>query len=141
MEFRPHHFLCTVGFMGKGYSNAFVANYQRLADELRRAPGGDRRAIQVAAQTDSICGPCPNRAGTLCQTQEKIDRLDAAHAAVLQIRPGDTLTWGEAKRRIVARFTDEAFEKACAPCAWKPLGICHDALRKLRAAFSEEGRP
>ena len=33
LEFRPHHFLCTLGFEGKGYSDEFVRNYYRYADQ------------------------------------------------------------------------------------------------------------
>ena len=35
LKFRPHHFLCTLGFQGKGYSPGFVANFQAIADRLR----------------------------------------------------------------------------------------------------------
>lgn len=48
------------------------------------------------------------------------------------IQEGDVLTWGEAKARIAKAFTDEAFDSACAPCSWKPLGICKAALTDLR---------
>ena len=137
MEFRPHHFLCTVGFLGKGYSEEFVANYQRIADRLRTAPDGDDVQIHVTGETDSICAPCPNRRGTLCETQDKIVRLDQNHTRVHGIRPGDTITWGRAKEQLVKSFTDEAFEQACSPCAWKPMGICHSALVALRKAHSK----
>ena len=64
--------------------------------------------------------------------QTKIDLLDGAHARILSLKEGDVLSWGEAKERILANFTDEAFESACAPCSWKPMGICKAALSALR---------
>lgn len=127
MQFRPHHFLCTLGFEGKGYSPEFVANYLELASRLR-APGGDEVHIDVVGRTDSICDPCPNRRGKACESEGKISKLDAAHAKVLGLSPGDSLTWGEAKELIRKRMTLEAFETACAPCAWKSLGLCEKAL-------------
>ncbi len=129
-EFRPHHFLCTVGFEGKGYSPEFVRGYQEIADRLR-AEGGDDVELRVTADTDSICAPCPNRRGQLCQDQSKITRLDEAHAKALDLRPGETLTWGEAKRRIRERITQPVFNRICEPCSWKALGICARALEKL----------
>ncbi len=134
IRFRPHHFLCTVGFEGKGYSESFVANYTRIADELRGSKAGDALEIEVVGGTDSICEPCPNRRGVLCETEAKIRTLDDAHAAVLGIRPGDRLTWGEAKTKIRERMTIEKFHAACAPCAWLRAGMCEKALTKLRAA-------
>jgi hypothetical protein len=86
----------------------------------------------VAPATDAICEPCPNRRGTLCESETKIRALDAAHAKVLALRPGDRLTWREAKQRIAERMTDEQFDSACAPCSWKALGVCHTALTRLR---------
>lgn len=132
IQFRPHHFLCTLGFEGKGYSQEFVRNFQALADRLRRDPAGDSVVLEVVGRTDSICAPCPNRQGSLCSTQQKIQSLDDAHAQVLGLKPGDRLTWGEAKARIAARMTDERFDSACAPCGWKALGICKLALDRLR---------
>jgi|GEM_PF-245652 len=136
IEFKPHHFLCTVGFEGKGYSQLFVKNFQALADQLRRDPGGDSVQITVVRDADSICAPCPNLRGTLCATQEKISTLDSNHARVLGIQPGDQLTWKQAKALILEKMTPEAFDQACAPCGWKPLGICRSALDELRRTAS-----
>jgi hypothetical protein len=131
LKFRPHHFLCTVGYQGKGYSPEFVKNYDSIAADLKK-PAGDGTLIQVVEKTDSICAPCPSKRDDLCETQAKIDQLDRAHANILSIKDGDTLTWGEAKNRIAEFFTEEAFESACAPCSWKALGICKTALVKLK---------
>ncbi len=133
LRFRPHHFLCTLGFEGKGYSPAFVANFQAIADELR-APGGDDVEIQVVSQTDSICEPCPNKQDQLCVTEAKIQTLDRAHAEELSLKAGDQLSWGEAKGRISKQISIEDFHRICAPCSWKALGVCEAALKQLKNA-------
>ena len=139
LKFRPHHFLCTVGYQGSGYSPEFIAGYDRIAKTLKHSgPAGDAVPIEVVAETDSICAPCPSKRGKLCETQQKIETLDSAHAKILSIQEGDVLSWGEAKEKIVAAFTDEAFESACAPCSWKPLGICKNALIDLRKTLKEK---
>lgn len=133
IELRPHHFLCTLGFEGKGYSEDFVRGYAEIADRLRAPDGsGDLIPLRVTSATDAVCAPCPNRRGTRCATEPKIRSLDQGHAAVLGLAPGQTLTWAEAKRRIAERMTDEAFERVCAPCSWKPLGACKAALQQIR---------
>jgi len=131
-DFRPHHFMCSLGFEGKGYSKDFVAGYEKIVRDLREHPNGDQVRLRVVSQTDSICEPCPNRRGTLCESQGKIDKLDDAHAAALGLKAGDVLTWGEVKARIAEKITDEVFERICEPCGWKPLGLCQTALDKNR---------
>jgi len=132
IRFRPHHFLCTVGFEGKGYSESFVDNYVRVAHGLRETPDGDQTAIEVTSGTDSICEPCPNRRDDRCETESKIRSLDEAHAKILGIRAGDRLTWGEAKEKIRTKMTVEKLRAACAPCAWLKAGMCERALVKLK---------
>jgi soluble lytic murein transglycosylase-like protein len=133
VRFRPHHFLCTVGFEGKGYSEEFVANYMKIARGLRETPAGDETPISVVSGADSICAPCPNRRGDACETEEKISALDLAHARILGIKSGDRITWGEAKERIRNRMTLEKFRSACEPCSWLRSGMCERALRKLQS--------
>lgn len=131
LQFRPHHFLCTLGFEGKGYSDIFVSNFAEITKRLRESPDGDEQIIEVTPFSDSICEPCPNRRGARCDTQSKISDLDRAHASILSLKPGDQLTWSEAKDRIRTNMTIELHRQACAPCGWKTLGICEIALRKL----------
>jgi hypothetical protein len=132
LQFRPHHFLCTLGFEGKGYSDEFVRGFQEIADRLRkRGLEGDQTLIEVVENTDSICQPCPNRQGSSCATEQKIRALDEAHLKVLGIRVGEVLTWGEAKSRLARNMTIEAHHRACAPCSWRSMGVCEAALRTL----------
>ena len=133
IEFRPHHFMCTLGFEGKGYSEPFVANFYKIASLLRTPDGsGDQVSIKIVSKTDSICIPCPNRKNTACLSESKIQTLDRAHESILGFKPGTTIKWGEAKKLILEKMSDEAFESACAPCSWKALGVCKAALVRLR---------
>lgn len=136
LEFRPHHFLCTVGFEGKGYSPEFVEGYRQIASRLRDRPDGVEVPIRVVGATDSICAPCPNRRETLCTSQPKIEALDEAHRRHFGFEPGLELTWGEARSRIVERMNESDFDRICAPCGWRELGICQAALRRLKQAVT-----
>lgn len=130
IKFRPHHFLCAIGFQGKGYSPEFVSNFSQIIAILN-GPNGDETQIEVTDITDSICDPCPLKRETLCTTQEKIQALDNNHAHILGVAAGDTLTWGEAKQRIVEKMNLAEFHKACASCSWKSLGVCEQSLIDL----------
>lgn len=131
-EFRPHHFLCTLGFEGKGYSEEFVRGYLKIASRLRNAADGDSVKIRVVKGSDSICTPCPNRQGQRCTSEEKISKLDQAHAALTGLGPGTEVTWGEAKQIIAEKVSVEDFHRACAPCSWRSLGVCEAALKRLK---------
>jgi uncharacterized protein len=130
ITFRPHHFLCTLCFQGKGYSPTFVENYQKIVEQLNSATG-DLTPISIIAHTDSICAPCPHKQNTQCASQEKITRLDNAHAEALGIKTGDIIYWGEAKKLIAEKITLEQFHQMCGACSWKNLGICEQVLRNF----------
>lgn len=132
ITFRRHHFLCALGFEGKGYSDVFTANMAQIVGDLR-APGGDDTLIEVSAAADHICAPCPLRRGTGCESQSKIDALDSAHGAALGVAPSDVVTWGEAQARIVDRIEPDDLDRICAGCKWLPMGMCKSAVAELRA--------
>lgn len=130
VRFRPHHFLCALGFQGKGYSDGFTANMAAIVDQLR-APGGNLTEIEVTHQADHICTPCPHRRGLGCEKSAKIAALDTRHAAALGLRDGMRLTWGDAQDRIICNVPEGALEQLCAGCQWHALGLCERALSDL----------
>ncbi|NDD90587.1 DUF1284 domain-containing protein [bacterium] len=138
LRFRPHHFLCTLGFQGKGYSPEFIRNFQSIADRLR-SPAGDQTLIEVVDSTDTICSPCPNRNGTECSAEEKIRLLDQNHQELLDLKPGQKISWGEAKELMAQRVDAGSFRQACESCAWRPLGVCERALLELKKNLRDRG--
>lgn len=132
ITFRPHHFLCALGFRGRGYSPRFVKNFKNVAKALEK-----NTSITVTFSMDSICAPCPHnlsnakKPAPLCTKQSFIDILDRRHADALHICDGDLFTWNEAKKRIQETLTVEIFHTLCDGCAWKNFGVCEEALRTL----------
>ncbi len=131
ISFRPHHFLCALGFEGKGYSDAFTANMSRMVDGILRSPDGDETLLSVTFEADDICAPCPKRRGVGCESQGKIDTLDRDHAAALKLSPEQTLSWAEAKERIVANVRPDDLDRLCSGCSWLDGGMCKSALTRL----------
>jgi uncharacterized protein len=129
ITFRPHHFVCTVGFMGKGYSPDFVDNYQDIVNTLAAHP---QTLIRVKEGQDSICGACPHRIDrTICNSQPIIDVLDDEYKELLEISDGDVVTWKEAQIRIQNNITIEDFHRICSICSWYKAGVCEKALKRL----------
>jgi hypothetical protein len=135
LSFRPHHFLCTLGFQGAGYSPHFVDNCKQLLDFLQK---NEDAHIQVVSTGDSICKACPHLNETGCVSQQKIHSLDTHHAQILTLQPGDWVSWKEAKQRLKERMTLEKFHAACLGCEWKGRGVCEAALKELQTTRNEE---
>lgn len=133
ITFRPHHFLCSLGFQGQGYSDEFTANMSRIVVDTLRAPGGDEVMISVTGATDDICAPCPKRRAATCAEQEGMVALDTRHAHALKVFIGSRISWGDAKRRIVKHVPPGGLQTLCAGCQWLELGMCENALAKLHA--------
>lgn len=129
IKFRPHHFMCTLGFRGKGYSLSFVRNYKNIVHTIKQ---DEDCLLEVAEYMDHICALCPNKIDEIiCKSQEKILRLDKAHSDVLKLKAGDVISWNDAKVRIKNNMTLEKFDKACTGCDWKKYGVCEESLKML----------
>lgn len=134
LSFRPHHFMCTLGFIGEGYSFNFIKSYTTIVSRITK---NENTPIKVVFGTDSICTACPEKlARDLCLSQKKVGPLDKIHANILNLKDGEILTWKHAKGRIIKKMTYKNFHHACKGCSWKKLGVCETALRNLKATAS-----
>jgi len=131
ITFRPHHFLCALGYQGKGYDDAFTENMDSIVADGLHQDDGENTLITVTRQADIICGPCPHRRGQGCASQEQINKLDTRHAERLNLVDGETLSWGEAKERISLKVKKGDLSSLCKGCQWLELGLCEDALSSL----------
>lgn len=128
-KLRPHHIMCTIGFRGMGYSDAFVNNFTEIKDSLL---SNHDVIVEIVEHTDSICSPCPNNIGNgRCTKQKTVKALDDKHAAILGIKHGDKLSWEECIQKVCEHMTVERFHKACEGCEWKTHGVCEDTLKNL----------
>lgn len=133
VRLRRHHILCSVGFEGRGYDDAFTANMGHIVCGQLRAAGGEAVVVHITEIADSICAPCPRRLGLGCRDQDKIDALDAAHGAALDLRPGDRLTWGKCLERVRERVAPDDLDVLCRGCSWLSGGMCKAAVARLGA--------
>lgn len=131
IRFRPHHFLCALGFQGKGYSDDFTRNMFQIVVHRLRGENGDAEIIELTSFADDICGPCPKRRGQLCTNQASVAALDRRHAAALRLTPSERLSWGEAQKRIRDHVPPGSLATLCAGCSWLELGLCEAALARL----------
>lgn len=118
---RPHHLLCTFAYRGKGYSAAFVANFDQQLAALQ-APGAQ---IRLQLQNDGICQACPQQATSkVCQTETHIQTLDQAVLTTFGLEIGVTYVYQDVIDQLRTAMTPTKFRHCCQTCSWYEYGIC-----------------
>ncbi|MER9300381.1 DUF1284 domain-containing protein [Mesorhizobium sp. M0621] len=122
IRLRAHHLLCLLTYVGKGYSPAFIANYDRVAERLSR--GED---VLLVSGPDDVCGPLLDEAEPHCLNESVVerDRLAAQDLEDLLARPiriGASLDLDASMlARMRQAFSAGRVRKACGGCGWNEL--------------------
>ncbi|WP_027055727.1 DUF1284 domain-containing protein [Mesorhizobium erdmanii] len=122
IRLRAHHLLCLLTYVGKGYSPAFTANYDAIAERLSR--GED---ILLVSGPDDVCAPLLDEPELHCLNDSVIerDRLAARDVGVLLARPiraGARLSLDAATlASLRAAFSAGVTREACQGCEWASL--------------------
>ncbi|MBW6417740.1 DUF1284 domain-containing protein [Celeribacter sp. PS-C1] len=119
---RPHHLLCLLTYVGKGYSPAFVAGYDRI---VARLSAGEE--IEIISGPDDICAPIACDLTEHCHGTSVISRdaraaQDVAQLLGTEITPGARLTLTpEITAALRAAFATGEIRSACPGCEWEAL--------------------
>lgn len=123
IRLRPHHLLCLLTYVGKGYSAAFTANYDAIAARI-----GDGEDVLIVAGPDDICAPLLDDAEPHCHRDSvtERDRLALRDLGELLATPpevGQSLVL-EPHLLLQMRkaFTTGRTRAACVGCEWH--GLC-----------------
>ena len=123
VRLRAHHLLCMLTYVGKGYSPAFVGNYEAIAARLSSG-----EEIELVAGPDDICGPLTEDSGAHCHGASVIERDRAAADAIAgligsPLPPGARITPSAALlARLRKTFATGEIRAACSGCEWS--GLC-----------------
>lgn len=122
IRLRPHHLLCLLTYVGKGYSPAFVQNYDRIASRLS---GGED--ILVVTGADDICAPLLEGWDVHCHGAS-VQHRDRAAARDVGTLLGVSVVDGlriastpELFRQMRAGFAEGVTRTACRGCEWSDL--------------------
>ena len=123
IRLRPHHLLCLLTYVGKGYSAAFTANYDAIAARI-----GDGEDVLIVTGPDDICAPLLNDAEPHCHRDSVIERdrlalRDLGELLAVPPRLGQSI----ALEPVLLKQLREAFatgrtRAACVGCEWH--GLC-----------------
>lgn len=122
VRLRPHHLLCMLTYVGRGYTPDFTANYDAVVERL-----GAGEDIRLVAGPDDVCTPLLATPGCHCHNESAALRDDAAADAVGRLLGTeldiDTSLVLDADRlaRLRAAFADETIRAACTGCEWSDL--------------------
>lgn len=122
VRLRAHHLLCLLTYAGKGYTSAFTANFDAIADRLDS--GED---IAIVAGSDDICEALLCEAAPHCLEENPAgrDRQAAGDIAALlglPIHPGASLSLSHDRLALMREaFSAGEIRSACAGCEWYDL--------------------
>ncbi|TPP10227.1 DUF1284 domain-containing protein [Rhizobium glycinendophyticum] len=123
VRLRPHHLLCMLTYVGKGYSPAFVENYEAIAARLSSG-----EEIELVAGPDDICAPLTADAKAHCHGPSVVERDHEAAVAVARLL-GSPLPLGARitptpalLSRLRKTFATGEIRTACSGCEWS--GLC-----------------
>ncbi|MBP1859595.1 DUF1284 domain-containing protein [Rhizobium herbae] len=122
VRLRPHHLLCMLTFVGKGYTQAFTENYIRIAARL--SEGED---ILVVEGPDDVCGPMLGEPDRHCLDGSVTERDLKASQAVeallgMSAGPGASICPdADFLGRMRGAFRAGSIREGCARCEWSPL--------------------
>ena len=120
VRLRPHHLLCMLTYVGKGYTSGFVENYDRVAARLNAG----EEDIELVDGPDDICEGLLCESHAHCFNEGVVQRDETARLSVSALL-GETLTAGKklqatpdflAKMRLA--FAAGEIRPACRGCQW-----------------------
>ena len=122
VRLRPHHLLCMLTFVGKGYTAAFTENYIRIAARL--SEGED---ILVVDGPDDVCAPMLGEIDHHClcdSVTERDMKASGAVEALLKVPAGpgaSILPDKDFLARMREAFHAGSIREGCQRCEWSPL--------------------
>ena len=122
VRLRPHHLLCMLTYVGRGYSPAFTANMTAVAERL-----GAGEDIELVAGPDDICAPLLDHPDPHCHRASLMERdrvaaRDLKDLLGLDVPTGAHLVLDEdfiSGLRVA--FASHQIRSACTGCEWVDL--------------------
>ncbi|MEP4766996.1 MAG: DUF1284 domain-containing protein [Roseibium sp.] len=122
VSIRPHHLLCMLTYMGKGYSPEFVSGFSKI---IRRLNSGE--AISLITGPDEICQPMLNAVDCHCHNDSVCERDKTALQEIGTLLIGKQLSLGQlliaSSHLPILRqaFQSGDIRTACNGCEWFDL--------------------
>ncbi|OPJ64433.1 DUF1284 domain-containing protein [Clostridium oryzae] len=128
IKLRPHHIMCFQGYEGKGYSQSFVLNMNRIHKELNEKAG---LKIKIVFSTDDVCKKCPNKLSeNYCSSNEKVMNLDSKVIRYLRLEE-KIYTYAELVDKLSLSINGKIMDDVCGKCEWYKTSKCRANILNL----------
>ena len=142
IKLRAHHLLCILTHIGKGYTDEFVRNFERIVERLNAGT-----AVELVDGLDDICAAIHGcKEGEHCERASPGERdrkalvdINAALNIPLSVGTQIVLT-KDMVSRLRQLFTAGSIRNACPGCDWHDLcsGIAENQFKETKL-FAENG--
>lgn len=121
IRLRPHHLLCLLTYVGKGYTPSFTVNYDLIA--VRLSQGED---IELVQGPDDVCAPLLLESEPHCRRDSvsERDRKATIDLADLGISVEGAMNFkldADLLAQMRLSFARGITRSACAGCQWNDL--------------------
>jgi uncharacterized protein len=122
VRLRPHHLLCLLTYVGKGYTSEFVEKYDRIAERV--SAGED---ILIIDGPDDICEALMSEPEPHCLRDRVRARDSRAAADLAKLLDGSVAVGmrmrlhAELLAKMREAFTEGVVRAACQACEWSNL--------------------
>lgn len=117
IRLRPHHGMCLAYFEGKGYSNDFTVNMQRMLEIFEK--GTD---VEMTVAGDEICKACPNLQDGSCLSADLVESYDRRVLKECGLQEKDNLTFREFVDKVQKNILQSGKrEEICGNCQWNEI--------------------
>ncbi len=125
IHLRPHHGICLLNFIGKGYSDDFSLNMSRMQKLLFENP---ETLITITKGADDLCARCPHRVGDACSSLHP-PLFDENVLRLTTLSYGQAVTWQEFSS-LTSPLSLFRLEETCPDCEW--LSLCKEIAAERR---------
>lgn len=128
-KLRGHHLICLHFYDGEGYDEPFIANLERVLEEI------GREGVEVTTDPDDVCDPCPHRQKESCTFSRTADReireMDTRALTLLGLIPGKRVGWIWLRNTVETIFP-EWYATHCHLCTWRRACEKSDLFRQFK---------
>lgn len=126
MILRGHHLVCLHFFGGEGYDSTFVENLKDVVAAVKK------EGARICDGADDVCLPCPYLIDGRCRDEAEIGKMDAAALELLNLVPGQEVSWDEVRERLHELFITW-HDAYCLDCGWQDACRKDPLYRRLRS--------
>ncbi|RDY25226.1 DUF1284 domain-containing protein [Romboutsia weinsteinii] len=134
IKIRPHHILCMRAYQGRGYSEEFGINMEKVIEKIgvfnriynntNEVSEEKIEKVQVVFGLDSLCAKCPHNVDEeTCVTEAKVNTLDYKVVNYFNIKEG-IYNYKELENLVYDHITEEIFDDICINCSWYNTTNC-----------------